>query len=82
MKKMNEIIIYVLFGLVGFIAGYFVLFKGYKNKVLEVLDTLKILNKIDNESYTYFKDKFIEKQDSLKRVRSALSNLKRDKTNE
>lgn len=74
---MNEIILYVLFGVLGVIIGYLLTFKGYKRKVLEVLDTLKILNQIDDDKYDYFKDKFIDKQDSLKRVRETLATFRK-----
>lgn len=71
--------IYVLVGALGFVLGLVSVFRGYSEKLKDVLLDLKVRGKLDTEEYEYFTRKYITREDKTKRFVNVISKIKRIK---
>ena len=73
----NEWLIYVLIGALGFFVGIVSVFRGYSEKIKDVLLDLKIRDKIDLEEYDYFMRKYVTREDKTRRFINILKKVKK-----
>ena len=69
-------LIYIALMVLGLLAGYSLSFGKCSDKILQVLDDLMFLNKITDEEYKHFKNKYIIRKDKLKNFKSLLKSSK------
>ena len=73
----NEIIIYALMGVLGIFVGYVMVFRGYGEKVKDILTDLKMRGNISDEEYDYFLRIYVSRRDKTKILTSMLGRLKK-----
>jgi len=75
--NIDLLIIYGFIFFVGLVFGYMLNFKAYQEKVLTVLDHLRVVSKtLDEEEYNYFKEKFISKENKVRPFANLINKIK------
>lgn len=75
----NDIIIYALMGVLGIFVGYVMVFRGYGEKVKDILMDLKMRGNISDDEYDYFLRIYVSRRDKTKVLTSMLGRIKKKK---
>jgi len=76
----NDLLIYFFIGILGMLVGYVMVFRGYGEKVKDILIDLKMRGKISNDEYEYFLRAYVSRKDKSKILMSALGKIRKKKT--
>jgi len=72
-----DILIYLALFLIGFVLGMIISNRTYQNKVCNILDTLKLTEKITDEQHDYFKNKYVAQQDTVTNIKNLMEKIKK-----
>lgn len=75
----DELLIYFLIGILGIMVGYVGVFRGYAEKVKDILIDLKMRGKINDEEYEYFLRTYVSRKDKTKIIKTVLGTIRKKK---
>ena len=77
MVETITIIIFIISFVAGYILALSLLTKSYQKKIMDVLDFLRFSDKIGEEEYNHYKEKYVIKQDSVRNLTETIKKFRK-----